>query len=115
MAKLDEYRAHIKELLKWYASPKPTLRETVNEYERQVIFDQENDHYEVVDVGWEGYNRIHHCILHLDIKDGKVWVQEDLTEPGIVEGLLERGVPKEDIVLAFHAPYKRPYTGFAVA
>ncbi len=24
------------------------------------------------------------------------------------------GVGKEDIVLAFHAPYKRPYTGFAV-
>lgn len=22
--------------------------------------------------------------------------------------------PKEDIVLAFHAPYKRPYTGYAV-
>jgi hypothetical protein len=28
--------------------------------------------------------------------------------------LLARGVPKEDIVLAFHPPYKRPYTGFAV-
>jgi hypothetical protein len=28
--------------------------------------------------------------------------------------LVELGVPKEDIILAFHAPYKRPYTGFGV-
>jgi hypothetical protein len=28
--------------------------------------------------------------------------------------LVALGVPKEDIVLAFHAPYKRQYTGFAV-
>ena len=27
----------------------------------------------------------------------------------------KQGVPKEDIVLAFHAPHKRPYTGYAVA
>jgi hypothetical protein len=29
--------------------------------------------------------------------------------------LEQNGIPKEDIVLAFHAPYKRPYTGYAVA
>ncbi|HFA48964.1 MAG TPA: XisI protein, partial [Bacteroidetes bacterium] len=29
--------------------------------------------------------------------------------------LMEKGVPKEDIVLAFQSPFKRPYTGFATA
>ena len=29
--------------------------------------------------------------------------------------LQEHGIPKEDIVLGFHAPYKRPDTGYAVA
>jgi hypothetical protein len=115
MANLADYRTHIQELLKLYAGFKPRMRDSVCEYERQVILDPENDHYQLVDVGWDNYNRIHHCVLHLDIKDGKIWVQEDLTDPGIVEKLLERGVPKEDIVLAFHAPYKRPYTGFATA
>jgi hypothetical protein len=38
-----------------------------------------------------------------------------LTEDGIATDLLEAGVPKEDIVLAFHAPEMRPYTEFAVA
>ncbi|HEX6384245.1 MAG TPA: element excision factor XisI family protein, partial [Anaerolineae bacterium] len=36
-------------------------------------------------------------------------------EIDIANELVKSGVPKEDIVLAFHAPYKREYTGFAVA
>ena len=39
--------------------------------------------------------------------------QHDGTEEGIANRLVAQGVPKEHIVLAFHAPYKRPYTGFA--
>jgi hypothetical protein len=31
---------------------------------------------------------------------------------GVANDFVAHGVPKEDIVLAFHAPYKRPYTGF---
>jgi hypothetical protein len=52
--------------------------------------------------------------LHLDIKDGKIWIQHDGTEIGIANELVKLGVPKEDIVLAFHEPFVRPYTGFAV-
>lgn len=36
-------------------------------------------------------------------------------EDGIVDRLLEAGVPKEDIVLAFHHPLLRSRTEFAVA
>jgi len=35
------------------------------------------------------------------------------TEAGLASGLVELGVPKGVIVLAFHAPYKQPCTGFA--
>ncbi len=42
-------------------------------------------------------------------------IEEDWTEGGIATDLLEAGVPKEDIVLAFHPPKMRPYTEFAVA
>lgn len=112
MDKLDRYRNYIREILEWYAGFEP---QTVDEYESQIVVDDEHDHYQLLDVGWDDQSRIHNCVLHLDIKDGKIWVQQDLTDPGVVEKLLDRGVPKEDIVLAFHAPYKRPYTGFAVA
>ncbi|HBB33754.1 MAG TPA: hypothetical protein DC064_18635, partial [Cyanobacteria bacterium UBA9273] len=35
-------------------------------------------------------------------------------EIGVANELVEAGVPKEDIVLTFHAPYKRKYTELAV-
>ncbi len=49
----------------------------------------------------------------MDIKNGKIWIQHDGTKDGVADDLVELGVPKEDIVLAFHPPYKRKYTGFA--
>ncbi len=51
--------------------------------------------------------------MHFDIKDGKIRIQHDGTEIGVANELVEMGVPKEDIVQAYHPPYKRPYTGFA--
>jgi hypothetical protein len=53
-------------------------------------------------------------VLHLDIKKGKIWIQYDGTEVGIADELVKLGVPKKDIVLAFHDPLLREYTGFAV-
>lgn len=46
-------------------------------------------------------------IIHVDIKDDKISIQRDGTEIGIANELMATGVPKEDIVLGFHAPYKR--------
>ncbi|MEH1849155.1 MAG: element excision factor XisI family protein [Nostoc sp.] len=51
-------------------------------------------------------------ILHLDIKDGRIWIQHDGTEEGIANRLVEMGVPKQDIILAFHEPYVRQFTEF---
>jgi hypothetical protein len=49
------------------------------------------------------------------IKNEKIYVEYDGTDEGFADVFAAAGVPKEDIVLAFHAPAKRPYTGFAVA
>ena len=82
--------------------------------EVQTIFDPEHDHYQLVHVGWHNNRRVYGCVLPIDIKNGKIWIQHDGTEIGIADKLVELGVPKKDIVLAFHSPYKRQYTGFAV-
>ena len=79
-----------------------------------MIFDREKHHYQLVNVGWNESQRIRGCVLHIDIKDGKIWIQHDGTAPGVANELVEMGVPKQDIILAFHAPYKWPYTGFGV-
>lgn len=54
-------------------------------------------------------------VFHFDIKDGKIWLQRNITEYEIVDYLMENGVPKEDIVLGFRHPKVRPFTGFAVS
>jgi hypothetical protein len=110
MAGVEDYQAYIEKIIKNYGQYKPAY----GDVEVQTIFDKENHHYQLVTVGWNDDRRIRGCVLHLDIKDGKIWIQHDGTEEGVANELVELGVPKEDIVLAFHAPYKRPYTGFAV-
>jgi hypothetical protein len=82
--------------------------------ELQLIFDEKRHHYQLIHLGWDDLKRVYGCIIHIDIKDEKIWIQRDRTEIGVANELLELGIPKEDIVLAFHAPYKRKYTGFAV-
>ncbi len=48
------------------------------------------------------------------IIDGKVWIQHDGTNRPVAEALLDEGIPREDIVLAFHPARLRHLTGFAV-
>ena len=81
--------------------------------ETDLIFDVDRDRYQVVHVGWSNKRRVYGCILHLDIKDGKIWIQYDGTEGGIALELVDHGV-QHDIVLAFHSPFKRQFTEFAV-
>ncbi len=52
--------------------------------------------------------------MHLDIIDRKIWIQRDGTEDGIATDLEEAGIPKSDIVLAFHLQRLRKYTEYAV-
>ena len=75
----------------------------------------ERDHYQILTVGWKGTNRLYWTTFHIDIKDNKIWVQEDATDADIVGQLEESGVPKKDIVLAFHAPQQRKLTAYAMA
>ncbi|MCP4353292.1 MAG: XisI protein [Desulfobacterales bacterium] len=108
MDKAGIYRNFIKEVIRRHSHPSPW-----GDSEIQNIFDTEHDHYQLVHAGWHDKQREYGCIMHLDIKAGKIWIQHDGTEIGVANELVEMGVPKEDIVLAYHPPYKRPYTGFA--
>jgi hypothetical protein len=69
----------------------------------------------LVHVGWHGDRRIYGCILHLDIRDKKIWLQHNGTENDIAAGLVEMGVAKTDIVIGFHSPFKRQFTEYAVS
>ena len=82
----------------------------------EAVFDEVNDRYLIMSVGWQGRSkRMHGCLVHLDIINGKVWIQRDGTEDGIGYDLEAAGIPKSDIVPAFHPENVRPHTGYAVA
>ncbi len=49
-----------------------------------------------------------------DLKDGKIWLQHNGTELGLAHEFVALGVPKQDIVVGFHSPFKRQFTEFAV-
>ncbi|GAA6617285.1 XisI protein [Scytonema sp. NUACC26] len=106
---VEQYRQIIQRLI----LERSQRRLAQEEIETQAVLDTERDHYLLLHTGWRGNNRTHGCSIHLDIKDGKIWIQHDGTEVGIATLLLEQGVPKEDIVLAFHSPYMRQFTEFA--
>jgi len=54
-------------------------------------------------------------MLHLEIKNGKVWVQQNWTEIEIGKELMARGIPKTDIVLGFLPESMRADSEYAAA
>jgi hypothetical protein len=111
MGNIDTYRQIVEKILADYAK----LPYAYGDIQRKTIFNHETDTYLLLSVGWLSHKRVHTCLIHLDIIDGKIWIQRDGTEEGIATDLVRAGIPKEHIVLAFHEPEVRPYTGFAVA
>jgi hypothetical protein len=112
MDKLTKYRQLILAILNKYV--KIQLANSP-EIENELIIDEKGDHYQLIRLGFENLRRVHYCVFHFDIKNDKIWIQQDSTDIPVAQLLLDEGVPKEDIVLAFHAPYRRELSGFAVA
>lgn len=108
MDSLSSYQETIKKLLENLAPPS-------DEIESQIITDTEHDHYQLTQVGWKNNRRVYGCVLHLDIKDQKIWIQHNGTELDIAQELVNRGIPKQQIVVGFQSPFKRQFTEFAVA
>jgi hypothetical protein len=111
MDKVTHYQQLIEDILREYASFKPSY----GDIEVEFISDPSKGHFQLMTVGWKGQQRIHGCQMNVDIKGGKIWIQHDGTEEGIANRLVAAGVPRDDIVLAFHTPFMRKFTDFAVS
>ena len=105
MDKITQYQQSIKKVLQNHTGGSKMT--DTDEYSEQVIIDDTNGHYLIMGVGWQKYKRLHGISLHLDLIGDKIYIQQDWTEPGAALELENLGVAKSDIVLAFHAPYRR--------
>jgi hypothetical protein len=89
MGDATRYQGLVEGILEEYASIKPSYGDVENE----VIFIQSIEHYLLMTFGWHGQHRIHGCMLHVDIKGEKIWIQHDGTEEGIANRLVAAGCP----------------------
>ncbi len=107
----DRYREIVKQTLTEAACLFPQD----SDLRTETVFDDTQGHYQVGQVGWQGKKRIDNVYLHLDVLNGKVWLQYDGTELCLAEQLVNAGIPREHIVLGFKHPARRPDTDYAVA
>lgn len=94
MGNVDQYRIIIRELIKEYAQYKPSI----GDIRVETIFDEATDHYALIHTGWTGIYRVDGSVIHIDIQDGKVWLEHDGTNADIADQLVEAGIPRERIV-----------------
>ena len=111
MDSLDAWRDALERILTEHAS----IPSAYGDVKSEAVFDRQRDRYLLVDVGWNGYKRAHGAFVHVDVIDGKLWIQYDGTEEGVATQLVAAGVPRDRIVLAFKPPDVRKYTDFAAA
>lgn len=112
MDKLEKYRQILREIILQYGSYTSSRSKT----DWLPICDDERGEYLLVDVGWkENEDRTYLVVFHFRIKNDKIYVEQDNTDANPVQQMLDAGVPKEDIVLAFYSPSHRKLTDFALA
>ena len=110
-----ETSAHYRQLIRNLLTQHASIPFSYGNLQSVTVFDAEADHYLLMVTGWEDDAHIHDCLVHVDIINGKFWVQYDGSEYGIARKLAEAGVPKADIVLGYKSPELRRYTEFAAA
>lgn len=102
MDKLAKYRQLLKQILSRHLEL--VNRRPVSGLDSELIIDEERDNYMWITIGWSGEERVDGITFFARIRNGKFLIEEDWTEDGIATELVEAGVPKEDIVIAFHEP-----------
>lgn len=114
MEEVKNFREIIEKVLSEYAKfYRAANDQRADENMVETVFDREGNHYVLFNIAWKGYDRTHYAVVHLDIINGKIWIQKDETEEGVATDLEKYGVPKDKIVLAFKSPALRKYTEYA--
>ena len=105
MEKLEKYKKIVIDFLEEYAqinyANAPNL-------EQQVIADATRNHFELVSIGWHKGQFIHEVVFHFDIKDNKIWIQQNWTDIKPSKTLIEKGVHPNDIVIGFLQEHAAP-------
>lgn len=111
MDSLEKYHQIILKVLQDYAA----MPYSYGNLERRLVIGEDRTNYILLTLGWQNDQRVHGCLIHVEIINNKIWIHRDGTEDGITDDLVAAGISKDQIVLAFHHPEVRQYTGYAIA
>jgi hypothetical protein len=109
MDRIDSYRHIMREVIREFqeATPEDDAIETL------AILDDTSSNYLLTEVGWQPPRRVYSVIIHLRLKDNRIWIEQDWTEEGVARRLLRAGIDAADIELGFQSPDVRPYSELA--
>jgi hypothetical protein len=110
MDTLETYRQLIQDIITAYTQ----IPYAHGDIKFETVFDREQDRYLLMILGRENKRRVHGCLIHVDIINGKFWIQRDGTEKGVANELVQAGIPKDKIVLGFRSAQLREHSEFAV-
>ncbi|MEW5986208.1 MAG: XisI protein [Chloroflexota bacterium] len=91
------YRDVVEQTILQYAR----LRPSHGNIRLEALLDETRDRYALMEVGWDRGRRVSGDLLYVTLRDGKVFIEYDGIGYGITDDLIARGIPEEDIVLAF--------------
>ena len=110
MDTLDHYKIIIERILGEHLEQIPPE----DEIEVFALSDKEQGHFMILEIGWQPPRRIYNIIFHIALKDGKIWVEQDMTEYGVARELIEAGISSDDIELGFQPAEMRPHIDWTV-
>ena len=105
MDRIENYRQILEKVVKRHAQFQPAN----GNIQTHAVCDRETDEYMVIDSGWnEKGRRIYDVVLHFRLQDGIVHVERDNTDAEVVRELLDSGIAKDDLILAYNAlPFQK--------
>ena len=106
MEKVKKYQKAVLKILGEYAAIKSPF---MPEVENKVIADTKSHQYQLVRMGWYKDRHVNYTVFHFEIKDGKVWIQENRTDVRIEEELMDAGIAKKDIMSGMRHPVLEQY------
>ena len=102
MDKIENYRQIVTKILQKYAD----LPYSYGDIKSSLIISKDHNQFLIIDEGWQDGIRVYGVLVHVEMRNNKIWIQRD----GI-----EAGITNDEIVLAFHPPELRQYTDYAIA
>jgi XisI protein len=98
MDTIVSYRNIIKRIILSYAQ----LRPSNGDIRLDPVFDEANERYALMQVGWDRQRRVRGNLIYVTIQKDRVFIEYDGTENGITDELVTEGIPRDNITLAFH-------------